>query len=252
MIRKQPTPRKGTETPDSPWRSLHPEETTHTPQGDGNRRRSRSVLLPTGNNPHPARGRKQNLRDSYRSRKRNNPHPARGRKPSPPAPRPSSPGNNPHPARGRKLVVNRKDQVLCIETTHTPQGDGNYHCGISFLFGNNPHPARGRKRCHLVHILTSFQKQPTPRKGTETGSRSCPHPLTPETTHTPQGDGNFRGFHTLWHTLRGNNPHPARGRKLVYPLTTKGQDSKQPTPRKGTENHFCLHCRNCSINHSHP
>ena len=55
---KQPTPRKGTETPDSPWRRQRPD----------------------GNNPHPARGRKLTINQYRACIAGNNPHPARGRK----------------------------------------------------------------------------------------------------------------------------------------------------------------------------
>ena len=57
------------------------------------------------------------------------------------------------------------------ETTHTPQGDGNYQQELDKY---------------------TQKKQPTPRKGTETG-----HIVI----HLPFG---------------GNNPHPARGRKPAY------------------------------------
>ena len=100
------------------------------------------------------------------------------------------------------------------ETTHTPQGDGNQKTNArSFaITRNNPHPARGRKRQRAAHcdphVETTHtpqgdgntgnrfaggksEKQPTPRKGTETpwpGTSACP----------PR-----------------NNPHPARGRKTI-------------------------------------
>ena len=115
-------------------------------------------------------------------------------------------GNNPHPARGRKP----KFVILLpsyYETTHTPQGDGNpLFSGIApAILRNNPRPARGRKPSDdvilIVHFETThtpqgdgnltpsresvyYEKQPTPRKGTETHlcshCRNCwrnhPHP----------------------------------------------------------------------------
>ena len=36
-------------------------------------------------------------------------------------------------------------------------------------------------------------------------------------------------------TRYGNNPHPARGRKLTPLRANADQNRKQPTPRKGTE-----------------
>ena len=149
--------------------------------------------------------------------------------------------NNPHPARGRKRVIHSPFSSFFIETTHTPQGDGN----ISFspwisirsaskqptprkgtetsasrpgspsgLPRNNPHPARGRKPSRIYPtILLATWKQPTPRKGTETFRRSC--------SACPR-----RGR---------NNPHPARGRKRLIYYTIAAIISKQPTPRKGTE-----------------
>ena len=165
---KQPTPRKGTETNSSNCFLFSLCETTHTPQGDGNsgywqashrlsqkqptpargrkRRRSRSVLLPTGNNPHPARGRKLPFAVYFAGHPAgNNPHPARGRKPLHHRQYFKIIGNNPHPAGGRKL--------------RSPD-----HPAPAAR--NNPHPARGRKRFSVLSIA-----------------------FTPETTHTPQGDG---------------------------------------------------------------
>ena len=87
-----------------------------------------------------------------------------------------------------------------------------------------------------------MEKQPTPRKGTETfrdARMLChcgnnPHPargrkpkfviLLPsyyETTHTPQGDGNPL-FSGIAPAILRNNPHPARGRK---PLIARGGGS---------------------------
>ena len=124
------------------------------------------------------------------------------------------------------------------ETTHTPQGDGNSARSLqnSSFYRNNPHPARGRKPLIARGAACTLRKQPTPRKGTETAGALGLFYCQPETTHTPQGDGNrICGTVTgvekeTTHTPQGdgnqktnarsfaitrNNPHPARGRKLA-------------------------------------
>ena len=60
--------------------------------------------------------------------------------------------------------------LMVMETTHTPQGDGNLAPQRSkhFAARNNPHPARGRKPFVCVKLAVALEKQPTPRKGTET------------------------------------------------------------------------------------
>ena len=167
-------------------------ETTHTPQGDGNRQVPAALHRQGGNNPHPARGRK----------------PVADR-----APRSGSPETT-HTPQGDGNLGLHDDMLSLYETTHTPQGDGNkYHFPRTLWHPrNNPHPARGRKRRLAVIWVMPLQKQPTPRKGTETillssyygeGGRNNPHPargrkprairissISEETTHTPQGDGN--------------------------------------------------------------
>ena len=102
-LMKQPTPRKGTETPDSPWRRQRPDgnnprpargrklpvftplfapffETTHTPQGDGNLdlRRAAHPVHETTHTPQGDGNRSYASNSPLLSR--NNPHPARGRK----------------------------------------------------------------------------------------------------------------------------------------------------------------------------
>ena len=63
-----------------------------------------------------------------------------------------------------------RDGRPLLETTHTPQGDGNLSMRpiMERRIRNNPHPARGRKR-RVRSAAGSVRKQPTPRKGTETG-----------------------------------------------------------------------------------
>ena len=169
---KQPTPRKGTET-----------------------RLCVPVFAPDRNNPHPARGRKLPDPGSRIFCHRNNPHPARGRKPCTLPLCSFAARNNPHPARGRKpaaALPARPD----IETTHTPQGDGNLHpAGKPINHSKQPTPRKGTETPRRYGTgCKSARKQPTPRKGTETTfSRPLDCPFQ-ETTHTPQGDGNSRGM----------------------------------------------------------
>ena len=212
-------------------------ETTHTPQGDGNSQSPPSGASACRNNPHPARGRKRRRSRSVLLPTGNNPHPARGRKLlKNPLLLCKISGNNPHPARGRKQP-GRHDFGNKRETTHTPQGDGNSSTMTLYWVGaETTHTPQGDGNLFDVHAFLRTRKQPTPRKGTETDrprDRCC---RVPETTHTPQGDGNSLLFQNVWIvtettptpqgdgnrpyplprcTHRGNNPHPARGRKTI-------------------------------------
>ena len=103
------------------------------------------------------------------------------------------------------------------ETTHTPQGDGNFcakSCHSPSTPGNNPHPARGRKPA-MYTVIT-----PPPRETTHTpqgdgnANKEIKHIEQLETTHTPQGDGNYFINCFIASVVR-NNPHPARGRKQL-------------------------------------
>ena len=136
-----------------------------------------------------------------------------------------------------------------LETTHTPQGDGNFLAAfrLSVSNRNNPHPARGRKHYPLPLYGILITKQPTPRKGTETPYIVAHRLLIPKQptprkgTETPDSP---------WRRQRpdGNNPRPARGRKLPVftPLfapffeTTHtpqggGNQSKLPKPQSLSE-----------------
>ena len=120
-------------------------------------------------------------------------------------------GNNPHPARGRKHLSHQPQRREQIETTHTPQGDGNSFISrmdSSRMIGNNPHPARGRKHQLLALDL---------------------HPVCLETTHTPQGDGNQVASTQQFCWPHGNNPHPARGRKLFVVAVRPVPDADETT-----------------------
>ena len=78
-----------------------------------------------------------------------------------------------------------------METTHTPQGDGNIspilrYCGLP----ETTHTPQGDGNPRYMNPCCVFLKQPTPRKGTETHKIPSPGTRDEETTHTPQGDGN--------------------------------------------------------------
>ena len=194
------------------------------------------------NNPHPARGRKAHPDSSCASAVwRNNPHPARGRKRcrysslwnllgKQPTPRKGTEtrssagwiasrmiGNNPHPARGRKHQLLALDlHPVCLETTHTPQGDGNQVASTQqFLLAtwkqpaprkgtetfrrscsacprrgrNNPHPARGRKLADLQLAGRDDLKHLHPQGDGNAMTMSF-HSISLEPIYTPQGDGN--------------------------------------------------------------
>ena len=100
--RKQPTPRKGTETKRQQKPSAVTEETTHTPQGDGNALSTIQSPQSYRNNPHPARGRKlADLQLAGRDDLKHL-HPARGRKHPLYVLVEIRHRNTSHPARGRK------------------------------------------------------------------------------------------------------------------------------------------------------
>lgn len=146
--RKQPIPRKGTETSRPARRIPGAREIPHTPQGDGNvaklntfTRLKEIPYTPQGdgnssqfstdssgdfqNDLHPARGRKLALitnKQIFTARK--NSRPARGRK-LPPRRQLGQHdlGNNPHPARGRKLITPVQLAKFMKEILYTPPGD---------------------------------------------------------------------------------------------------------------------------------
>ena len=126
------------------------------------------------------------------------------------------------------------------ETTHTPQGDGN--CVMlpksrMYFKRNNPHPVRGRK--HQLRCYQHFVEETTyPPLGDEKPLVQDLPLSVEETTHTPQGDGNFAS-RSLVVNLPRNNPHPVKGRKLDCLLLGRQHLQKQATPRKGTETFFC-------------
>ena len=143
-------------------------ETTHTPQGDGNPS-SRYMCFSSSKQPTPRKGTETHQPYPTRCNRRNNPHPARGRKQGLAICKNCVIRNNPHPARGRKHRVRGL------------QARG---------FRNNPHPARGRKLCiECVAHAEQRRNNTHPARGrTPLRARGGGSALT-ETTHTPQGDG---------------------------------------------------------------
>ena len=143
-------------------------ETTHTPQGDGNR----LSLMPSppysGNNPHPARGRKLFIAQLQPLIVEETTHTPQG-------------DGNMHANSGYEYHT---------ETTHTPQGDGNCcpYIKYSLRIGNNPHPARGRKLIAPSAQLAVGETTHTPQ-GDGNCYQTCGQLLSWETTHTPQGGG---------------------------------------------------------------
>ena len=110
-------------------------------------------------------------------------------------------GNNPHPARGRKHQLLALDlHPVCLETTHTPQGDGNYVAAILFI--------------------SSSWKQPTPRKGTETGS-SPRKSSAPWKQPTPRQGTKTNNPRSACKIHEGNTLHPDRGQ-----LTKKERETR--------------------------
>ena len=182
------------------------------------------------NNPHPARGRKPIAQIVFFSHCVKQPTPRKGTETLDTGrPRIAYRRNNPHPQGDGNAGA--LGLFYCQpETTHTPQGDGNYHspCTLQDIQPETTHTPQGDgNHCTTANISKSSETTHTPQGDGNCGLPITRHPLR-ETTHTPQGDGNaFRCF-------------------LLLSLP------KQPTPRKGTENHLCLHCRNCWRNHSHP
>ena len=191
-----------------------PQETTHTPQGDGNCFRVMliSMVLETTHTPQGDGNLHLPLLPNPLS-PRNNPHPARGRKPDASSTPSRGLRNNPHPARGRKPAGHRAPRHPLPETTHTPQGDGNCHVvHILTSFQETTHTPQGDGNPGQSELALSQKKRPTPRKGTETRLLVGMSLGVLETTHTPQGDGNFCIF-VIGIADSRNNPHPARGRK---------------------------------------
>ena len=148
------------------------EETTHTPQGDGNALTALSLHGTIWKQPTPRKGTETapSLAKTPRDRKQ------------------------PTPRKGTETPDLLPVAHLHVETTHTPQGDGNLHpAGKPINHSKQPTPRKGTETPRRYGTgCKSARKQPTPRKGTETGVSAST-------------DGILR-----------NNPHPARGRKPLF------------------------------------
>ena len=140
-------------------------------------------------------------------------------------------GNNPHPARGRNRKI-RHFTSLLYETTHTPQGDGNFlFCGLPSSARKQPTPRKGTETLLPTRSAPLPAKQPTPRKGTETrapccrrrGSEKQPTPRKGTETECSSGICAFLG----------NNPHPARGRKPGNEILALVVFGNNPHPARG-------------------
>ena len=109
-----------------------------------------------------------------------------------------------------------------------------------FSLAKQPTPRKGTETWSIIHCRTFDIKQPTPRKGTETPDLLPVAHLHVETTHTPQGDGNYQQRRRAQQT--GKQPTPRKGTETRARRRQTLRWTKQPTPRKGTET---LH-RTCS------
>ena len=122
--------------------------------------------------------------------------------------------------------------------------------------------------------ISAIAKQSTPRKGTNTHPLAYPEPEQNETIYTPQGD-EYRKRSCSWKLLLRNNLHPARGRiphlvpvkdlvdretiytpqgdeYLSFHFRLSPAETKQSTPRKGTENIYYKVCFFKNLHDLHP
>ena len=164
-------------------------ETTHTPQGDGNCtiNANRQLIL---KQPTPRKGTETRPTNPPAWKRGNNPHPARGRKQQDHA---GGRGREEttHTPQGDGNRWSLNQSRTDFETTHTPQGDGN---GLIFMRNQlqlkQPTPRKGTE----TESPASRSTLPLETTHTPQGDGN-PHPLTHsvylrETAHTPQGDGN--------------------------------------------------------------
>ena len=116
-----------------------------------------------------------------------------------------------YPARGRKCAFS-DCFCCCLETSHSPQGDGNHSCRMicDLLMGNTLYPARGRKLELVSDILDDL-----------------------EIPYTLQGDGNLN--YIIFSARFQEYPMPCKGTKTVHIYSTGIRTWKYPIPRKGTE-----------------
>ena len=139
--------------------------------------------------------------------------------------------NNPHPARGRKPPPGREAHQP-LETTHTPQGDGNSRGMILTVpISETTHTPQGDGNLFDVHAFLRTRKQPTPRKGTETGLILCRVVLIVETTHTPQGDGNAQALLSLLCSSETTHTPQGDGNGVESILVAQDQRETTHTPQ---------------------
>ena len=146
-------------------------ETTHTPQGDGNDVNAADNGA-AEKQPTPRKGTETHTAGDLCTRwSGNNPHPARGRKRFPHCP-PRSDYETTHTPQGDGNQEQHPDIDISIETTHTPQGDGNILNRIQNVCKKETtHTPQGDGNFLFCGLPSSARKQPTPRKGTETRRR---------------------------------------------------------------------------------
>ena len=210
---KQPTPRKGTETNQASYLVLICLETTHTPQGDGNHISLIGIGLVDGmKQPTPRKGTETVKVVYHRVRSGNNPHPARGRKPA-----------------------RRRDSLHAPEKQPTPrkgtETSFKYHFPRTLL-QKQPTPRKGTETQPFCLANVASEKQPTPRKGTET--LYCSAPAAHSRGNNPHpARGRKPIVMSVEDYVIGNNPHPARGRKLPRPEPKDSQDGNNPHPARG-------------------
>ena len=165
-------------------------ETTHTPQGDGNRRDTVLRVIPCPKRPTPRKGTETLLPTRSAPLPAKQPTPRKGTETRAPCCRRRGSEKQPTPRKGTETRCSRRSCRCNLETTHTPQGDGNKAGHIQIrLYLETTHTPQGDGNCHRQRVAAIQRKQPTPRKGTETRLLVGMSLGVLETTHTPQGDG---------------------------------------------------------------
>ena len=141
--------------------------------------------------------------------------------------------------------------VPISETTHTPQGDGNLFDVHAFLrTRKQPTPRKGTETAYCSRMFGLSLKQPPPRKGTETFRPANCRRTQPETTHTPQGDGNPSGRFGFQNSKK--QPTPRKGTETQNSNKISVLLRKQPTPRKGAETSRAAEPSRYPGNNPHP
>ena len=147
--------------------------------------------------------------------------------------------NNPHPARGRKPLIARGGGSALTETTHTPQGDGNAnHLWTVSTISETTHTPQGDGNPFGPRPAAPVLETTHTPQGDGNSCSTAQAPSQYETTHTPQGDGNIASSRDIC-VSRRNNPHPARGRKLLPAWQKRHEIGNNPHPARGRK-HFLL------------